>query len=653
MLACRAAAVLFCAAAFAAEADRTAAEWTLLHNGRVALDGSPRLIAGVEQLPAGHNFTLTMVDWVGVNAVPEDLARLAGLTALRELRLPGPLWNRNADSGKNLSGEMRHLARLGTLQRITFSDHFLDRIRFTDEGLLAIGGLDNLREITLRQAEVKGRGLKPFTLLEALDIELCPVNDEGFAAVGNMKRLRRLRAANTLITSAAMERLTALADLEDLDVSGTEIDDAGVQHLAGLKHLRRLHLAGTHITDESIEIIARLPALEELSLYRTKVTNAGLRRLRAARALRSVDARYSRASAAGVAELAAGGRIRVVFSAPPAAASAPAPPAGSKAAAVVEWIRRVGGTVSADGAAVSLRGTPVNDTSAAALGALGRTVRKLDLSGTEVGDAGLGAVLARLTAIEELQLGATGVTDKGLAALPATLRRLVLDNTYVEGGGLPTLRALEELDLLGAPVNDEGLEAIAKSAPALRRLHLGETDVTGPGLDVLASLPRLAHLDLAATDVGNEGLRQLAKVSSLRFLRLRETRLTQSGLAYLAPLAATLEVLDLGRNTISSEGLAHVAKLTALRTLVLEYAEMDDENFKALAALTGLRELNLDSTHITDASVAQLAGYASLERLNLYHTFVSAEGVARLRQARPSCRIVWDPLSSVNNRRRA
>jgi hypothetical protein len=51
--------------------------------------------------------------------------------------------------------------------------------------------------------------------------------------------------------------------------------------------------------------------------------------------------------------------------------------------------------------------------------------------------------------------------------------------------------------------------------------------------------------------------------------------------------------------------------------------------------------------------VAQLSGYSSLTKLNLYHTLVTKEGVGRLKKSRPSCQIVWDPESSLNNRRRA
>ncbi|MCX6589503.1 MAG: hypothetical protein NTX13_23285 [Acidobacteria bacterium] len=464
----------------AGPADRTVAEWTLLQGGRVGLNGSPRPLSDIAQLPAA-DFALTLLDWVAVNAVPEDLARLAGLTHLRELRLPGPLWNRNADGGKNLSQELRHLARLGTLQRITFSDHFLDRIRFTDDGLLAIGGLDNLRELALRQSEVTGKGLKPFHLLEALDITLCPVDDAGFAHLAAMKQLRRLRAGNTLISSNALASLAPLTLLEELDLSGTAIDDAAIPHLAPLTRLRRLDLASANITDAALETISRLPALEELNLYRTTVTTTGLARLRSLATLRDLDVRYSRATAAGVAALARPG-LAIAFSAAPSL-RAPAPPPRPDARpgdALPAWIRSLGGELSADQTRLSLRGTPINDATAAALAPLGPTLRHLDLSATEIGDAGL-AVLARFPHLESLHLASTAVSSAGLAGLPRALKKLVLDNTYFEGTGLPPLPALVELDLLGAPVSDPGLAALAEAAPNLRRPHLAETAVSTAG----------------------------------------------------------------------------------------------------------------------------------------------------------------------------
>jgi hypothetical protein len=53
----------------------------------------------------GHSPSL--LDWVGMNVEPPDLERLSGLAHLKELHLPGPIWNRNADNGRDGSRDLR------------------------------------------------------------------------------------------------------------------------------------------------------------------------------------------------------------------------------------------------------------------------------------------------------------------------------------------------------------------------------------------------------------------------------------------------------------------------------------------------------------------------------------------------------------------
>ena len=182
-----------------------------------------------------------MVDWVAVNAVPEDLERMTGLRGLRELRLPGPLWNRNADGGKDLSKLLKFLAPVSTVEKLTFSDHFLDRIRFRDTGLEEIASLTGLRELAMRQAEVKGPGLRHFVNLRSLDVTLCPLAD--LQGIAGMKGLQRLWAGDTFVSDLAP--LAGLTALEDLDLHGTGIRDENIAQLAGLQKLRRLDLQGT------------------------------------------------------------------------------------------------------------------------------------------------------------------------------------------------------------------------------------------------------------------------------------------------------------------------------------------------------------------------------------------------------------------------
>src|SRR5262245_35194399 len=116
--------VLFLLASPAIASDRQVAEWTLFMGGEVAVEGRPGFIRDVAALPSG-DFHIEILDWVGVNVYPPDLQRLAGLTHLKELHLPGPIWNRNADGNRDGSRDLRYLAPISSLQKLTFSYHFL------------------------------------------------------------------------------------------------------------------------------------------------------------------------------------------------------------------------------------------------------------------------------------------------------------------------------------------------------------------------------------------------------------------------------------------------------------------------------------------------------------------------------------------------
>src|SRR4051812_49454352 len=78
--------------ALAAPQDRQVAEWVLLQGGSVRLEGDSRRIRDVTQLPA-NDFSLELVDLVGTNILPPDLKWLTGLSRLKVLNLPGPMWN--------------------------------------------------------------------------------------------------------------------------------------------------------------------------------------------------------------------------------------------------------------------------------------------------------------------------------------------------------------------------------------------------------------------------------------------------------------------------------------------------------------------------------------------------------------------------------
>src|SRR5689334_14521900 len=85
--------ILFCVSlAMAMAPERDIAEWVIRQGGRVILEGDRHPIADVVQLPAGE-LRITGIDLTGTLIDPKDLEKLSGLAHLKELYLPGPIWN--------------------------------------------------------------------------------------------------------------------------------------------------------------------------------------------------------------------------------------------------------------------------------------------------------------------------------------------------------------------------------------------------------------------------------------------------------------------------------------------------------------------------------------------------------------------------------
>ncbi len=80
---------------------------------------------------------------------------------------------------------------------------------------------------------------------------------------------------------------------------------------------------------------------------------------------------------------------------------------------------------------------------------------------------------------------------------------------------LPVKTQVVSLDMNKLPVRDEDL-AIVAQFQNLRRLNLNFTDITGPGLQSLASLPHLRNLYVSGTKADYNSLQQLQAIKSLQ-----------------------------------------------------------------------------------------------------------------------------------------
>src|SRR4051812_23766377 len=89
--------------------DRQVAEWAILLGGSVRVEGKPDRIRELPKLPA-EDFSLELIDLVGTNILPPDLKWLDGLTRLKVLNLPGPMWNPSSGATTEYSRDLKYIA---------------------------------------------------------------------------------------------------------------------------------------------------------------------------------------------------------------------------------------------------------------------------------------------------------------------------------------------------------------------------------------------------------------------------------------------------------------------------------------------------------------------------------------------------------------
>jgi hypothetical protein len=113
-----------------------------------------------------------------------------------------------------------------------------------------------------------GRGPNPITdgcleqvaklpRLRVLDLEASGVSDEGLKAVIGLRELRELKLAHTPTTDRGLTYVGKIAQLEALDLDLTRVTDAGLEELAQLRHLRYLRLLCTATTPEGVARLQR------------------------------------------------------------------------------------------------------------------------------------------------------------------------------------------------------------------------------------------------------------------------------------------------------------------------------------------------------------------------------------------------------------
>lgn len=272
--------------------QRQAARWLVQRKAAVALEQGPLAqlgdlprgacrvlavdLAGVAALPRGELKThlanctdLVSLDLSGTNLAEADLALLAGMPRLRELRL------RELPVG---DGVLTHLTGHAALETLDLSG-----TRVTGAGLKHLAAARGLKQLLLANTPLRDgflASLEQFPTLETLDLSAANATAAGLSALRGLTELKVLRLRRGQLGDAAMDTIRGLASLEELDLEGTGLSDAGLEALLDLKSLRRLNLAGNRLTDSAVAALARMKSLQQLNLARTQVSAEAIQRLR-------------------------------------------------------------------------------------------------------------------------------------------------------------------------------------------------------------------------------------------------------------------------------------------------------------------------------------------------------------------------------------
>ncbi|HVV46327.1 MAG TPA: hypothetical protein VHC72_14035, partial [Bryobacteraceae bacterium] len=123
--------LLLAAAALPAATEREVAEWVLRWEGTVTIEGTPAPISNIDQIPAG-DFHISAIELTGGVMHPIELTKLEGLTHLRDLYLPGPVWNPGGGN-EDKAGVFKAFSTLTNVERLGFGWHYNARIEVGDK----------------------------------------------------------------------------------------------------------------------------------------------------------------------------------------------------------------------------------------------------------------------------------------------------------------------------------------------------------------------------------------------------------------------------------------------------------------------------------------------------------------------------------------
>lgn len=155
----------------------------------------------------------------------------------------------------------------------------------TDREVSKLAALKKLRSLALWWGCFDGasfRDLVDLPELRSFDVGMNGLKPEAFASLGRMKRLRKLKLANTKLTDAELVEVGKITDLELLNISeNLNITGRGLKHLKSCKNLRDIFLAKGKLSAQDILLLKGMK-LRSLVVSGSKFSKSDWASLRAA-----------------------------------------------------------------------------------------------------------------------------------------------------------------------------------------------------------------------------------------------------------------------------------------------------------------------------------------------------------------------------------
>jgi Leucine-rich repeat (LRR) protein len=226
--------------------------------------------------------------------------------------------------------------------------------------------------------------------------------------------------------------------------------------------------------------------------------------------------------------------------------------------------------------------------------------------------------------------------EKLIAALNSKNGTLT-DQEIVRAARIPEIiEKLTTLDASNSKVTDHGLQQF-KEFPHLARVDITGLQITGAGIEGLASLNELRELTATFVKIGvPDGWEKIGKLSQIERLDLRSTNITDAEVHYLKPMSA-LKELNVSNTRLTDAGLAELAELPNLE--ILWIAGNPGINGSGLLAFVrskhkpGLKCLYASSTPLSREGMINVKRIESLELFDNTYTNMNDQLLYELRAA--------------------